>query len=46
MKKFMWITTCISSGCVRQQGLQICLPARRGRPGDQYGMMTTDFIAQ
>src|ERR1700710_1985326 len=44
MKKFMWITTCISSGVFDSKGYKYVF--RPQAAGDQYGMMTTDFIAQ
>lgn len=44
MKKFMWITTCISSGVFDGKGYKYVF--RPQASGDQYGMMTTDFIAQ
>ena len=44
MKKFMWITTCISSGVFDGKNYKYVF--RPQAAGDQYGMMTTDFIAQ
>src|ERR1700709_289125 len=44
MKKFMWITTCISSGVFDGKNYKSVF--RPQAAGDQYGMMTTDFIAQ
>jgi ABC-type branched-subunit amino acid transport system substrate-binding protein len=44
MKKFMWITTCISSGVFDGKNYRYVF--RPQAAGDQYGMMTTDFIAQ
>jgi branched-chain amino acid transport system substrate-binding protein len=44
MKKFMWITTCISSGVFDNKNYRYVF--RPQAAGDQYGMMTTDFIAQ
>src|ERR1700693_1214664 len=44
MKKFMWITTCISSGVF--DGKNYHYVFRPQAAGDQYGMRTTDFIAQ
>src|SRR6202166_1821214 len=44
MKKFMWITTCISSGVF--DGKNYHYVFRPQAAGDQFGMMTTDFIAQ
>jgi ABC-type branched-subunit amino acid transport system substrate-binding protein len=43
MKKFMWITTCISSGVFADKNFKYVF--RPQAAGDQYGMMTTDFIA-
>src|SRR6201746_1811976 len=43
MKKFMWITTCISSGVFDGKNFKYVF--RPQAAGDQYGMMTTDFIA-
>jgi branched-chain amino acid transport system substrate-binding protein len=44
MKRFMWITTCISSGVFDGKNYKYVF--RPQAAGDQYGMMTTDFIAQ
>ncbi|MBR0751548.1 ABC transporter substrate-binding protein [Bradyrhizobium jicamae] len=44
MKKFMWITTCISSGVFDGKNYKYVF--RPQASGSQYGMMTTDFIAQ
>src|SRR5471032_1041232 len=44
MKKFMWITTCISSGVFDGKNYKYVF--RPQAAGDQYGTMTTDFIAQ
>ena len=44
MKKFMWITTCVSSGVFDGKNYKYVF--RPQAAGDQYGMMTTDFIAQ
>jgi ABC-type branched-subunit amino acid transport system substrate-binding protein len=44
MKKIMWITTCVSSGVF--DGKNYNYVFRPQAAGDQYGMMTTDFIAQ
>jgi ABC-type branched-subunit amino acid transport system substrate-binding protein len=44
VKKFMWITTCISSGVFDGKNYKYVF--RPQAAGDQYGMMTTDFIAQ
>src|SRR3981189_914312 len=43
LKKFMWITTCISSGVFDGKNFKYVF--RPQAAGDQYGMMTTDFIA-
>ena len=43
-KKFMWITTCISSGGAGEPSPALCLPAA-GQRQHVYGLMTTDFIA-
>src|ERR1700709_1995717 len=43
LKKFMWITTCISSGVFDGKNYKYVF--RPQAAGDQYGMMTTDFIA-
>src|SRR5689334_11205945 len=43
-KKLMWITTCISSGVFDGKNYKYVF--RPQAAGDQYGMMTTDFIAQ
>src|ERR1700726_1817222 len=44
MKKFMWITTCISSGVLDGKNYKYVF---RPQPsGDQFGLMTIDFIAQ
>ena len=40
----MWITTCISSGVFDGKNYKYVF--RPQAAGDQYGMMTTDFIAQ
>src|SRR6202051_705579 len=44
LKKFMWITTCISSGVLENKNYKYIF--RPQASGDQFGMMTTDFIAQ
>src|ERR1700681_3731932 len=44
MKKFMWITTCISSGVFDSKGYKYVF--RPQAAGDQYGMMTTGLSAQ
>src|SRR6202165_237661 len=43
MKKFMWITTCISSAVMENKNFKYIF---RPQPsGDQFGLMTMDFIA-
>jgi branched-chain amino acid transport system substrate-binding protein len=44
LKKFMWITTCISSAVLDGKGYKYVF--RPQASGDQFGMMTMDFIAQ
>src|SRR5258706_3181193 len=44
LKKFMWITTCISSAVLENRHLKyVFRPQPSGR---QFGLMSTDFIAQ
>jgi len=44
LKKFMWITTCISSAVLDGKNYKYIF---RPQPsGDQFGLMTMDFIAQ
>ena len=44
LKKFMWMTTCISSAVLENRHLKY---AFRPQPnGRQFGLMSTDFIAQ
>src|SRR5262249_39020916 len=44
LKKFMWITTCISSAVLENKNYKYIF---RPQPsGNQFGMMTMDFIAQ
>src|ERR1700757_2651371 len=44
LKKFMWITTCISSAVIENKNYKYVF---RPQPsGDQFGKMTMDFIAQ
>src|SRR4051812_31140507 len=43
-KKFMWMTTCISSGVFENKNYKYVF--RPQASGDQFGMMTMDFIAQ
>src|SRR5205809_6772604 len=43
LKKFMWITTCISSAVLENRNLQyVFRPQPNGR---QYGLLSTEFIA-
>src|SRR5713101_8212298 len=44
LKKFMWITTCISSAVLDNKNFKYIF--RPQASGDQFGMMTMDFIAQ
>ena len=44
LKKFMWITTCISSAVLDNKNFKYVF--RPQASGDQFGLMTTDFIAQ
>src|SRR5215813_7597524 len=44
LKKFMWITTCISSAVLEGKNYKYVF--RPQASGDQFGMMTMDFIAQ
>ncbi|MFK4509566.1 ABC transporter substrate-binding protein [Bradyrhizobium daqingense] len=44
LKKFMWMTTCISSAVFNDKGYKYVF--RPQASGDQFGMMTVDFIAQ
>jgi ABC-type branched-subunit amino acid transport system substrate-binding protein len=44
LKKFMWITTCISSAVLENRHLKYVF---RSQPsGRQFGLMSTDFLAQ
>src|SRR5258705_9758223 len=44
LKKFMWITTCISSAVLENRHLKYVF---RSQPsGKQFGLMSTDFLAQ
>src|SRR4030095_14435706 len=43
LKKFMWITTCISSAVLDGKNYKYVF--RPQASGDQFGMMTMDFIA-
>src|ERR1044072_1659376 len=44
LKKFMWITTCISSAVLADKNFKYVF--RPQASGDQFGKMTMDFIAQ
>ncbi|MBR0846331.1 ABC transporter substrate-binding protein [Bradyrhizobium diazoefficiens] len=44
LRKFMWMTTCISSAVFNEKGYKYVF--RPQASGDQFGMMTMDFIAQ
>src|SRR6476660_7953188 len=44
LKKFMWMTTCISSAVFNEKGYKYVF--RPQASGDQFGAMTMDFIAQ
>ena len=44
LKKFMWITTCISSSVLDNKNYKYVF--RPQASGDQFGLMTMDFIAQ
>src|SRR5499426_1627828 len=44
LKKFMWITTCISSAVLENRNLKYVF--RTQPSGKQFGLMSTDFIAQ
>ena len=44
LKKFMWITTCISSAVLDNKNYKYVF--RPQTSGDQFGKMTIDFIAQ
>ena len=44
LKKFMWITTCISSSVLENKNYKYVF--RPQASGDQFGLMTMDFIAQ
>src|SRR5262245_7516838 len=43
-KKFMWITTCISSAVLENRHLKYVFRAQPS--GKQFGLMSTDFLAQ
>jgi ABC-type branched-subunit amino acid transport system substrate-binding protein len=44
LKKFMWITTCISSAVLENRNLKYVFRVQPS--GRQFGLMSTDFIAQ
>src|SRR6186713_2183297 len=44
LKKFMWITTCISSAVLENRNLKYVFRVQPN--GRQFGLMSTDFIAQ
>src|SRR3954462_12325218 len=44
LKNFMWITTCISSAVLADKNFKYV--SRPQASGDQFGLMTMDFIAQ
>src|SRR3954449_13263452 len=44
LKKFMWMTTCISSGVFENKNYKNVFHPQAS--GDQFGLMTMDFIAQ
>ena len=44
LKKFMWMTTCISSAVFNEKGYKYVF--RPQASGDQFGLMTMNFIAQ
>src|SRR5882672_2126309 len=44
LKKFMWITTCISSAVLENKNLKYVF--RTQPSGKQFGLMSTDFLAQ
>ncbi|CAN5911983.1 ABC transporter substrate-binding protein [soil metagenome] len=44
LKKFMWITTCISSAVLENRNLRYVF--RPQASGNQFGLMTMDFIEQ
>src|SRR5438067_11239897 len=43
LKKFMWITTCISSAVLENRNLKYVFRAQPN--GKQFGLLSTDFIA-
>src|SRR5215813_4188774 len=44
LKKFMWITTCISSAVLENRDLKYVFRAQPS--GQQFGLMSTDFVAK
>jgi branched-chain amino acid transport system substrate-binding protein len=44
LKKFMWMTTCISSAVFQNKNFKYVF--RPQASGDQFGLMTMDFVAQ
>jgi branched-chain amino acid transport system substrate-binding protein len=44
LKKFMWITTCISSAVLENRNLKYVFRAQPS--GRQFGLMSADFVAQ
>ena len=44
LKKFMWITTCISSAVLENRNLKYVFRVQPS--GRQFGLMSTDFVAQ
>src|SRR5262249_37744241 len=44
LRKFMWITTCISSAVLENRNLKYVFRAQPS--GRQFGLMSTDFIAK
>jgi ABC-type branched-subunit amino acid transport system substrate-binding protein len=44
LKKFMWITTCISSAVLENKNLKYVF--RTQPSGQQFGLMSTDFVAK
>jgi ABC-type branched-subunit amino acid transport system substrate-binding protein len=44
LKKFMWITTCISSAVLENKNLKYVF--RTQPSGQQFGLMSTDFVAR
>src|SRR2546425_10421912 len=44
LRKFMWITTCISSAVLENRNLKYVFRAQPS--GRQFGLMSMDFLAQ